>query len=222
MRSICLIACMLLSACGDRPKPEAPVTQPTPEPAPAARDDRPVIAAFGDSLTAGFGLDPGLSYPDLLQKELDRRGLSYHVVNLGTSGETSGDGLARLAQVIELRPKIVILEFGANDGLRGVPVASMRSNLERMIVELQKAGAQIVLAGMTLPPNYGPDYVRSFQAVYIELAAKYQLALVPFLLEGVAGDERYMQRDGLHPNVKGTRRVMNNVMRVLAPLLKKP
>ena len=162
---------------------------------------------------------PGQSYPDFLQKELDRRGLRYRVVNAGNSGDTSSDGLDRLEQVLAMKPAIVIVEFGANDGLRGLPVASTRSNLEQIIERLQKAGARIVLAGMTLPPNYGPDYIKTFERIYPELAAKYKAALIKFLLEGVAGDTRYMQRDGLHANVEGNRRVAQNVMRTLEPLL---
>jgi acyl-CoA thioesterase I len=127
--------------------------------------------------------------------------------------------LDRVQQAIAMKPAIVIVEFGANDGLRGLPVASTRANLEQIIQRLQKAGARIVLAGMTLPPNYGPDYIRSFEKIYPELAKKYKAALIPFLLEGVAGDTRYMQRDGLHPNVEGNRRVAQNVMRTLGPLL---
>ena len=222
MRLYCFSACLLLAACGEQPKQPPPASHQRAAPAPAPVDDRPAIAAFGDSLSAGFGVDAGLSYPDFLQKELDRSGLRYRVVNAGISGDTTTDGLDRLAQVIALQPKIVILELGANDGLRGLPVATTRSNLEQMIGELRKAGARVVLAGMTLPPNYGPDYIRSFQAIYPELAAKYKLALIPFLLEGVAGDTRYMQRDGLHANVEGNRRVAENVMRALEPLLGRP
>ena len=129
--------------------------------------------------------------------------------------------LDRLDQAIARKPAIVIVELGANDGLRGLPVATTRANLEQIIAGLQKAGARIVLAGMTLPPNYGPDYIRSFQRIYPELAAKHKLALIPFLLEGVVGDTRYMQRDGLHANVEGNRRVAENAMRALAPLLER-
>jgi len=198
---------------------EAPAPLPAAQPAAAQPDDRRVIAAFGDSLLAGFGVDTGQSYPDFLQKALDRRGLRYRVVNAGNSGDTSSDGLDRLEHLIALKPAIVIVEFGANDGLRGLPVANTRSNLEQIIAGLNKAGARVVLAGMTLPPNYGPDYIRSFEKIYPDLAAKYKLALIPFLLEGVAGDSRYMQHDGLHANVEGNRRIAQNVMRTLGPLL---
>jgi acyl-CoA thioesterase I len=219
MRTYFFASCLLLAACGEQPKSEAPTAHVKVQPSPVQTDDRPAIVAFGDSLSAGFGVEGGLSYPDFLQKELDRRGLHYRVVNAGNSGDTSSDGLDRVEQVIAMKPAIVIVEFGANDGLRGLPVASTRANLEQIIERLQKAGARIVLAGMTLPPNYGPDYIRSFEKIYPELAKKYKAALIPFLLEGVAGDTRYMQRDGLHPNVEGNRRVAQNVMRTLGPLL---
>jgi acyl-CoA thioesterase I len=187
----------------------------------AAPDNRPVVVCFGDSLTAGFGLDTGKSYPDLLQKELDRDGYRYRIVNLGVSGDTTQDGLDRLAMVLAQKPRIVILEFGANDGLRGQPVANAEANLARMIEALQKAGARVVLAGITLPPNYGPEYIRSFDAMYPELAGRYGTPLLPFLLEGAAGHQNLMQQDGLHPNAEGTRLVAQNVMRVLEPLLRK-
>ena len=184
-----------------------------------AADSRRVIVAFGDSLTAGFGADPGKSYPDFLQKELDRRGLAYRVVNAGISGETTTDALARLSTVTALRPLVVIVEFGGNDGLRGLPVSTTRSNLDQIVVGLKASGAAVLLAGMTLPPNYGPDYIGAFQRVYSDLAAKRKVALIPFLLEGVAGTG-LMQRDGLHPTAEGNRVVAGTVMRYLRPLLR--
>ena len=225
MRIVSLVASWLvLGACGRAPSP-------TPEPAqgiageaarPAqsgpAPDSRPVIVAFGDSLTAGFGADPGRSYPDFLQQDLDRRGWRYRVVNGGISGETTTDGLARLSTVSALKPAVVIVEFGGNDGLRGLPVATTQSNLDQIVAGLQDSGAEVLLAGMTLPPNYGPEYIAAFQHVYSDLAAKYKVALIPFLLEGVAGTSRYMQRDGLHPTAEGNRLVAATVMRYLRPL----
>jgi len=220
MRIVSLLAALLvLGACGSAPRP-------TPEPAPdaareavaPARDDRPAIVAFGDSLTAGFGADTGKSYPDFLQQELDRAGLRYRVVNAGISGETTTDALERLNTVTALNPAVVIVEFGGNDGLRGLPVATTRSNLDQIVVGLKAAGTQVLLAGMTLPPNYGPDYISSFQRVFTVLAAKDKVALIPFLLEGVAGTSR-MQRDGLHPTADGNRLVAATVMRYLRPLL---
>jgi len=171
--------------------------------------------AFGDSLTAGYGVDSGLSYPDFLQKEIDR----YRVVNAGISGDTTSGGLARIDSVTRLKPKIVILELGGNDGLRGLPLASTRANLEQMIIELQKSGARVVIAGITLPPNYGPDYIREFEKIYKDLAATYKLPFIPFLLEGVVGVPGMMQPDGIHATVKGNEVVAKLVMRTLKPLL---
>src|SRR5690242_11568766 len=215
---------MLLCGCGGsepkaaEPRPSAPRDSPAPPPA-KLPDGRPVIVAFGDSLSAGFGADPGQSYPDFLQKTLDQRGYHYRVVNAGTSGDTTTDGLVRIDTVTALRPAIVILEFGGNDGLRGLPVSTTRANLEQMIVALRKAGAKVVLAGMTLPPNYGPEYIRSFEAVYRDLSKQYRLPLIPFLLQGVGGHPQYMQRDGMHPTGEGNRIVAENVMHALAPIL---
>lgn len=211
-----LVLLAALGGCGGAPERHAPVKKAAP---PAETDARAAIVAFGDSLTEGFGVEPSRGYPAVLQKELDRRGFGYRVVNLGVSVETSTNGLARVSGVTALQPAVVILEFGANDGLRGIPVAVTRSNLARMIEELKSAGALVVLAGMTLPPNYGPEYIQGFEAMYKRLAAKYDVPLIPFLLSGVAGDVRYMQPDGLHPNVAGYARVAENVRRALEPLL---
>jgi acyl-CoA thioesterase-1 len=194
----------------------APVSAPTATP---KADSRPAIVCFGDSLTAGFGVDPGRSYPDLLQQTLDSRGYHYRVVNLGESGDTTQDGLDRISLALMEKPRLVILEFGANDGLRGQPVANTENNLAQMIETLQKAGVQVVLAGITLPPNYGPDYIRRFDAIFPALAQRYNLPRIPFLLEGAAGHANLMQQDGLHPNAAGTRLVAGNVLKVLEPLL---
>ena len=223
MRKLCFVAMMALVGCGKQeesaPRPRAESPRPAPAPASPA-DTRPAIVAFGDSITAGFGLDAGQSYVDLLQKDLDRRGLKYLVVNMGVSGDTTQDGLARTALAVAEKPVIVLLELGGNDGLRGVPIEVTRHNLAEMIETFQKAGARVVLAGMTLPPNYGAPYIKKFDAMYRDLAAQYKLTLIPFLLQGVGGDERYMQRDGLHPNAEGARRVEALVMKTLEPLLK--
>jgi acyl-CoA thioesterase-1 len=194
-------------------------TDPNPEQQPP--DSRPVIVAFGDSLTAGFGVEPGKSYPDDLQRLLDAAGYKYHVVNLGVSGDTTSDGVQRLPDVLATKPAIVILEFGGNDGLRGLPVSTSRANQIQMIETLQKAGIRILLAGMTLPRNYGPDYIHSFEQVYIDLAKQFHLARIPFLLEGVGGHPDLTQRDGIHPTAEGCRIVSSNVMKYLAPLLEK-
>lgn len=180
-----------------------------------------MIAAFGDSLSAGFGLDPGASYPDDLQRILDTQGFQYHVVNMGVSGDTTTDGVERLPSVLALHPGIVIVEFGANDGLRGQPVSGAKQNLERMITTLQKENAKIVLAGMTLPRNYGPDYIHSFEQMYVELGSEYKLVRIPFLLEGVGGIPQLTQQDGLHPTSQGAEIMANTVFKWIRPLLRK-
>jgi acyl-CoA thioesterase-1 len=209
---------LVATGCGRK---ERPAVEESSSSAPAQPDTRPVIAAFGDSLSAGHGAGPGHSYPDYLQRELDRRGYAYSVVNAGVSGDTTTNGLLRVDSVVALRPVVVILEFGGNDGLRGIPISASQANLEQMILVLGKAGSRVVLAGMTLPPNYGPDYIRSFERMYTTMAAKYKLPLIPFLLAGVAGSPELMQEDGIHPTAEGNSRVAANVLRYLEPLLTK-
>jgi len=205
--------------CGSSTKENAqPQTEQKPQKA-VPVDPRPAIVAFGDSLTAGFGAEPGNSYPDFLQKDLDREGLSWRVVNAGVSGDTTTDGVNRLGEVLAYKPRIVIVEFGGNDGLRGLPIETTRANLEQMVSMLQKAGVSVVLAGMTLPPNYGPDYIKSFERIYGDLKAKYKVTEIPFLLEGVATNRSLMQRDGLHPTGKGNELVAETVLKYLKPLL---
>jgi acyl-CoA thioesterase-1 len=188
--------------------------------APASVDGHHVLVCFGDSLTAGFGVEPGLSYPDDLRKELDKLGLHWRVVNAGVSGDTTTDGLNRVPEVLSYKPAVVILEFGGNDGLRGLPLETTRSNLDQMIAQLQKGGAKVVLAGMTLPPNYGPDYIHPFEKIYVDLAAKYKIPRIRFLLEGVGGNPALMQRDGLHATAEGNVIVARNVLKTVEPVLK--
>ncbi len=216
------LAAAILIGCGMN-EPRGHVdAQPERRPAPPSSsdpDNRPVIVAFGDSLSAGHGVEPDESYPAFLQKLLDEAGIRYRVVNAGVSGDTTSAGLARLGGVTALNPAVVILELGGNDGLRGLPIETTRANLEEMIVTLRETGAMVVLAGMTLPPNYGADYITAFERVYRDLAAKHALPLIPFLLEGVALNPKLMQSDGIHPTAAGNARVAENVMETLAPLL---
>ncbi|NWG14695.1 MAG: arylesterase [Acidobacteria bacterium] len=218
--------CLLLlsAACGDRRRAE-PVSKARqmeraadrrPE---AATDDRPVIVALGDSLTAGFGVDPEQNYPARLQRKLDEGGYRYRVVNMGVSGDTSAQGLNRLAAARELRPAVVIVALGANDGLRGLPLDATRDNLEAILRALKEDGCKVVLAGMEIPPNYGPEYTRDFRALFPELARRYRAALIPFLLEGVGGRPELNQEDGIHPTGQGYRIITENVWRILQPLL---
>ena len=190
---------------------------------PATTDSRPVILAFGDSLTAGLGVPRGKSYPEQLQKKLDALGYKYRVVGMGISGDTSGGGRARMKEALAAKQSIVILELGANDGLRGLPTIQMQANLEEMIQDFQKARAKVILAGLTLPRNYGAPYVKSFEDVFKDLAKKYNAPLIPFFLEGVAGNPRYTLSvdDVLHPNADGYVLVTDIVMKTLQPLLRR-
>ena|SRR5437867_1054294 len=221
----CFVTCIVLLTvtCHESPKAtqaENRSTKKLGDPAnTVAADDRPVIVAFGNSLTAGLGVDPEANYPAVLQRKIDSLHKRYRVVNAGVNGDTTGGGVARLDSLLAYKPEIVILELGANDGLRGLPVTTTRANLEQMIVAIRGAGARVVLAGMTLPPNYGPDYIRSFEQIYVELAEKYQTPRIPFLLENVAARPGLMLDDGLHPSPAGHRIVAENVMQVLKPLL---
>lgn len=221
------LTCLLVSGCARDPEPAAPeprVTAPPAAPAEAS-DARARIAAFGDSLSEGFGAPPGQSYPDFLQKELDRAGYRYKVVNLGISGDTTTGGLNRLGAVIDLKPDIVILELGGNDGLRGVPIASTRENLDEMTGRLTGRGIRVVMAGMSLPPNYGARYIQEFERTYRDLAVKHKATLIPFLLSGIVEKLRtrpgLMQRDGIHPTAEGNAVVAKTVMRAIEPLLVK-
>ena len=208
-----------LLGCGRPSEPPASQrTEVTPEP-PAAPDERPVIVAFGDSLTAGPGVESDANYPALLQGLLDAGGYRYRVVNAGVSGDTTQGGATRLGTILTLRPAIVILELGANDGLRGLPIEATRASLETMIRGIQAAGARVVLAGMTLPPNYGPDYVRSFERVFVELARQYRTIRIPFFLEGVAARPQFLLADQIHPNPAGYKIVAATVFKALEPLL---
>ncbi len=179
-------------------------------------DDRPVIVAFGDSLTAGVA---GKSYPDDLQDLLDQKGFSYRVDNQGVSGDTSTDGLARIDNVIADRPCLVLLEFGGNDGLRGVPVSATEKNLDEMIGRYKRESIPTVLLGITLPPNYGPDYVKPFTEMFPKLARQNKLKLMPFLLVHVYQNAALMQPDGIHPNGEGNKIVARDVFALIEQML---
>ena len=180
------------------------------------------ILVFGDSLSAAYGIRPEQGWVTLLTQRLQTQGYGYQVVNASVSGETSSGGLERLPRALELhKPVIVILELGANDGLRGLPVSAMRDNLAHMVELAQAAGARVLLVGIRIPPNYGPRYTEEFARVYPELAQRYLLALVPFLLEKVALDPALMQEDGMHPNAAAEPMVLDTLWSYLKPLLKK-
>ena len=203
---------------------DAPDVSDLPAPQRAAsdpNDHRPVLVCFGDSLTAGHGTDAGQAYPDYLQTDLDRRGLHYRVVNLGVSGNTTKDGVARLPEVLALHPSVAVVEFGGNDGLRGLRIEDSRANLDTIVSTLQKAGIKVALAGITLPPDYGPDYIQQFTQTYTVLAQKYHVPLLPFLLNHVYGVPGMMQRDQTHATARGNQIVAQNVVALVTPLLKK-
>lgn len=184
-------------------------------------DERPRIVAFGDSLTAGLGVPPDESYPAQLQRTLDATGYLYRVVNAGVSGDTTAGGVRRVSWVLNSKPAIVILELGGNDGLRGLSLPETKANLERIIQELRQASVIVVLAGMKLPPNYGKEYTAEFEALYQALAKQYQLTLIPFFLDGVAGSSSLNQADGIHPTGEGYRLIVEKVFPALEPLLER-
>ncbi len=218
----CGIAILLATNCGE--KPAAPIQERRTEAAPRSTGavtpapDGPVVVTFGDSLTAGVA---GRSYPDDLQDLLQQHGYKYRVDNQGISGDTTTDGLARIDNVIAEHPALVVLEFGGNDGLRGIPVESTRKNLDEMITRIQAAKIPLVLLGITLPPNYGPDYVKPFTAMFPELAKQHKIPIIPFLLMNVYKNPQLMQPDGIHPSGEGNQIVAQDVFNLIAPLLKK-
>lgn len=182
----------------------------------------PVIVALGDSITAGLGVAADEAYPALLEVRLRRDGYAYRVVNAGVSGDTTAGGLRRVDWVLRAQPEIVIVALGANDGLRGQSPKTTRANLEAIVARLTAAGARVLLAGMRMPPNYGAEFTREFEAVFPAVARRANVALIPFLLDGVAADPTLNQADGLHPNAAGHRVIADRFWPHLRPLLKKP
>ena len=179
------------------------------------------ILFFGNSLTAGYGLDPELAFPELIQQKIDGEKMNFTVINAGLSGETSAGGLSRIDWVLSQSVDVFVLELGANDGLRGLPLASTRKNLQGILdkVKLKYPNVEIVIAGMMVPPNMGETYSKEFGEIYPELARKNNAALIPFLLEGVAGNPDLNLPDGVHPNVEGHQIVADNVWKALKPFL---
>jgi len=192
-------------------------TAPTTPPDASA----PVLLVFGDSLSAGYGIDIDQGWVSLMTRRIAQEGYVFRVVNASVSGETSAGGLARLPRALSIQhPRIVLLELGANDGLRGLPLEQTRDNLDRMLTLLQDQRVSVLLLGLRLPPNYGERYTSGFAGMYQTLAERHHVALLPFLLEHVALDARLMQSDGLHPNAQGQPLLLDNVWPRLLPLLR--
>ena len=237
--AIAAVLSLLVGACGrgDAPRSAPPSTttaststSASPLASPAAtgsasalpaspRSARQRIVVLGDSLTAGLGLDPSQAYPTLLQQRIDAERLPFDVSNAGVSGDTSAGGLSRLDWAMADGATILIVALGGNDALRGLPVQELTRNLSTIIERAQARKIRVVLAGMEAPPNFGQGYIVSFHQVYPDLARKYQLPLVPFLLQNVAGIDTLNQRDGIHPTAEGARIVADNVWAVLRPML---
>jgi acyl-CoA thioesterase-1 len=211
------IACGLKGGSADRSAPAGSAGADVSASTPARSGPRVVI--LGDSLTAGLGLPLTDAYPTLLQRRTTDEGLAYTVVNAGVSGDTSAGGVSRLDWALDGDVRVLILALGGNDGLRGLPPSELATNLSAIIDRAQHRGITVVLAGMEAPPNFGPQYTGEFHDVYPRLAKKYHLPLIPFLLDGVAGNVSLNQPDGVHPTKEGARIVADNVWTVLKPVL---
>lgn len=215
---------LLFIACGDVATKKAEETTETETSSTTAstKTEDKTILFFGDSLTAGYGLDTEEAFPALIQNKLDSLGLNYTAINSGLSGETTSGGLNRLDWVLNQKIDVFVLELGANDGLRGIPLKETRSNLQQMIdlVKTKNENTKIILAGMQIPPNLGLDYTTEFKTMFPQLAEKNNVDLIPFLLEGVAGNPDLNIEDGIHPNVAGQKIVRENVWAILKSVLK--
>lgn len=210
----------LITACGESKEPDRQ-NEETQELSTEEEQDEKVILFFGNSLTAGMGLSPEESFPSVIQEKIDSLQLPYRAVNAGLSGETTASGKNRIEWVLNQEVDIFVLELGANDGLRGIPIEETRDNLQEIIdiVRRKNPETKIILAGMQIPPNMGPEYTEEFQKIFPELAEKNNIELIPFLLEGVAGNPELNQQDGIHPTAKGYKIVAENVWNVIEPIL---
>jgi len=219
-----LIGLLLLTACSNNNNQSASTTEIKTEDTTVTtpgKSNTQTILFFGNSLTAGYGLETAVAFPALIQKKIDSLNLPYQVVNAGVSGETSAGGNSRVDWILKQPVDIFVLELGANDGLRGIPVEETRKNLQSIIdkVKAKYPAAKIVLAGMQVPPNMGQQYASDFQNLYPQLAQKNNAALIPFLLEGVGGIARLNLQDGIHPTAEGHQILAENVWQVLQPQL---
>jgi acyl-CoA thioesterase I len=218
---LCAALGVLACASNESAPPRESTSPPSAAAAPGAALKRPRIVFLGDSLTAGYGLDLEQSVPSLVQKQLDAGGYNYEVVNAGVSGDTSAGGLRRLEWSLDGDVKILVVELGANDGLRGLPVAEMKRNLKTIVLTAKKRGIDVLLTGMEAPPNYGAAYTSEFRRAFRDLAAEERVAFMPFYLYQVAGVSSLNIADGIHPNPAGARIVEVNLWRLLKPLLDK-
>lgn len=216
-----LFMMILISGCGETKKKEASESEDTIEQESNQAEEDKVILMFGDSLTAGYGLEEQEAFPAILQKKIDSLGLPYKIVNAGLSGETTSGGKNRIDWVLKQNVDVFILELGANDGLRGIPLAETRKNLQEIIdyVRQENPDVEIVLAGMQIPPNMGQDYTSEFRSIFPDLAEKNNIHLIPFLLEDVAGIPELNQQDGIHPTAEGHEILAQNVWEVLEPVI---
>jgi acyl-CoA thioesterase-1 len=208
-------------AADDQDGPRPSTARPEARPASAPVASRPRVVVLGDSLTAGLGLPESEAYPALLQKKVAAAGHAFEVVNAGVSGDTSAGGLRRLDWALEGDVRVLVVALGANDGLRGLPVNQMKQNLARIIETAKARRIAVVLAGMEAPPNYGPEYTADFRHVYSDLAREHDVALIPFLLDRVAGLSALNQGDGIHPNAQGAAILADTVWSALGPVLEK-
>jgi acyl-CoA thioesterase-1 len=219
---ICFSLLFFLAGCGNNDKDTGKTAgQPSAQDKPAQTAARRTILFFGNSLTAGYGLDPSEAFPALIQNRIDSLGLPYKVINGGVSGETSAGGNSRIDFVLRQPIDVFVLELGANDGLRGIPVDETRKNLQSIIdkVKAKYPNAKLVLAGMQIPPNMGQQYASAFRDLYPALAKENNMTLIPFLLEGVGGEARLNLQDGIHPTAEGHGILMENVWRELEKVL---
>lgn len=218
-----LLLALLLPACGGGSASESDSLRESAEAVvpedPSAPPERPRIVALGDSLTAGLGLLEQEAYPAVLQRKIDEAGYEFEVVNAGLSGDTSAGGVRRLDWALEGDVRVLIVAFGGNDGLRGLPVAQMKENLSTIIARARERGIVVILAGMEAPPNFGQEYASAFRQSFRDVALKERVLFIPFLLKDVAGRGELNQRDGIHPNVQGAQVMAETVWAVLEPLL---
>lgn len=216
----CILFLLVFFSCGQKPTESNSTTVAEENKAPVQKESKTLLF-FGNSLTAGYGLEPEEGFTGIIQQRLDSLNLDYEVINAGLSGETTASGINRLDWFLEVEPAVFILELGGNDGLRGIPVSETKKNLKQIIKKVREKYPEIpiVLAGMQVPPNMGQEYSLDFSEIFTDLAEKEKLTLIPFLLEGVAGDPELNLPDGIHPSKEGHRIVAETVWQYISPLL---